>query len=250
MLGGVASSSATPNTCPIWEAANAERLRRADKLRRRRPPHATNVDDPERGAVLIDECQGRGVVARRDLRRRRRAGKAGDGRFVRRDDGDRRLLRLRESRRKGQQREGDSGDEQEARAAASGSKFAIAIVVPPPHRRLLRRLHGRAGAIGEVRDRPRRTAGSAGGDLGRTTADAIRRPDVVAGAGSHAFAADVHLAVRARNSGQRKWADRGGRIYARLDGGTAASPVELHRQTCDSGPDCAAACVPCGHWQE
>jgi hypothetical protein len=35
-----------------------------------------------------------------------------------------------------------------------------------------------------------------------------------------------------------------------LTGGTAAKPVLSHRQTCPSGPDCAAACVPFGHWQE
>ena len=35
-----------------------------------------------------------------------------------------------------------------------------------------------------------------------------------------------------------------------LTGGTAASPVESQRQTSASGPDCAAACVPCGHWHE
>ena len=99
---------------PDLRGRDCERLRGADELRRRRPAHAAKIDDPQRGPARVDEGQRRGIVSGRDLRRRRRAGEAGDGCLARRDDGDRRLLRLQLGRRKGQKRE-DEGRRVQAR---------------------------------------------------------------------------------------------------------------------------------------
>ena len=59
--------------------ADRKRLRRADKLRFRRAAHAAEIDDAQRRPLGIDEGPGVRVLARLDLDRAERAGKAGDG---------------------------------------------------------------------------------------------------------------------------------------------------------------------------
>ena len=78
---------------PDRASAECERLRRADKLSGGRTARVLQVDDPERGAVQVDEGQAAGVVAGGDLRRRRSSGEPGHRGVPPPHDRNRSLLR-------------------------------------------------------------------------------------------------------------------------------------------------------------
>src|SRR5580704_11275561 len=218
MFGGDASSSATPNACPISEAGTVNGFGAPTSCAAAGPPmwrRSTILKEGPLASMKVSAagsspgaiCGGGGAPAKPVTA-------ASPGAMTVIGDccasawaaGKARNARARAR-----------GGERSPRTPALPSPIQILSVRPPLHLRLLRRLHGVACPIGQIRLRSWRTAGSAGGDLGGTAAGAVRRPHFVVGAWCHAFAADVDLTVGAGDSRQRNRADGAGRIDGRLD---------------------------------
>ena len=138
MLGGVLSSSATPNTWPIDAALKVNGFGALTSCACAGPPMCCR-STMRSEAVQIDKSQAIGIVAGRDLHRRQGAGKAGDGGVRRRDDGDGSLLRAQAGRQE-EAEDAIKGSSEPSATAAGPAGRPARTGAPARHSRLLRHL--------------------------------------------------------------------------------------------------------------